>query len=55
MSLFDIKFNNIHNLSKNDRVEYIIDRLISKLPKDNDEFSIKYDSRTDTFTIYRDV
>ena len=52
---FDIKFNNIQNLPKNDRVEYIFDQLISKLPQDNNEFSIKYDPKTDTFTIYRDV
>ena len=53
--LFDIKFSNIQNLSKNKRVDYIFDQLISKLPQDNNEFSIKYDPKTDTFTIYRDV
>ena len=41
LNVFDIKFSNIQNLPKNDRTEYIFDQLISKLPKDNNEFSIK--------------
>ena len=52
---FDIKFSNIQHLSRNNRIDYIFDRLISRLPKDNNEFSIKYDPKTDTFTIYRDT
>ena len=55
LDVFDIKFNNIQQLSKNDRVEYILDQMISKLPQNNDQFSIKYDPKTDTFTVYRDV
>ena len=51
----DIKFNSIQNLSRNDRVERIMDTLINKFPSDNNEYSIKYDSKTDTFTLYRDV
>ena len=54
-SEFDIKFNSIQNLSRNDRTERIMDILISKFPSDNNDYSIKHDPRTDTFTIYRDV
>ena len=55
MSDFDIKFNSIQHLSRNDRTERIMDILINKFPSDNNEYSIKYDSKIDTFTIYRDV
>ena len=55
MSDFDIKFNSIQNLSKNDRTEHIMDILINKFPSDNNEYAIKHDPRTDTFTINRDV
>ena len=55
ISNFDIKFNSIQNLSRNDRTERIMDILISKFPSDNNEYSIKYDPKTDTFTLYRDV
>ena len=52
---FDIKFIPFENLSRNDRTERIMDILISKFPPDNNDYSIKHDPRTDTFTIYRDV
>ena len=55
VSDFDIKFNSIQNLSKNDRTERIMDILINKFPSDNNEYTIKHDPRIDTFTIYRDV
>ena len=55
ISDFDIKFNSIQNLSRNDRIERIMDILINKFPSDNNEYAIKHDPRTDIFTIYRDV
>ena len=47
----DIKFNSIRNLSRKNRTERIMDILINKFPSDNNDYSIKHDSKTDIFTI----